>query len=227
MNKTIEDKLNEGRQYRSIDVSSFDRRSDDGSKVVEGYATTFNDPYELYRDAFGGTTYIVMEQVDPEAFSDTDMSDVIMQYNHEGRVFARTSNGTLGLESDMHGLHIRADLGGTEIGRQLFEEIEGGYTDKMSFGFRVSKDKREETEERDEETGVTTITILRTILGISKLYDVSAVSIPANDGTAISARNFSEGVIAEVRQEIADREQKAREQERQKQRIRILTEVSK
>jgi len=228
MNKTIEDKLNSGRQYRNIDVASFERRSaDDGEKVVEGYATTYNEPYELYRETWDGTTFIVREQVDPNAFAETDMGDVIMQYNHEGRVFARTSNGTLGLDSDMHGLHIRANLGGTEIGRQLFEEIEGGYTDKMSFGFRVSKDKREETEERDAETGVTTVTILRTILGISKLYDVSAVSLPANDGTSISARNFGEGVIAEVRQEIAEREQREREIERQKQRIRILTEVTK
>ena len=220
--KTIEQKLDEGRQYRNFDVSRFERRSaGDGEKVVEGYATTFNQPYELYRYNGDGYVYIVNEQVDARAFDETDMSDVIMQYDHKGRVFARTGNNTLTLEPDGHGLRIRADLGGTEIGRQLFEEIEGGYTDKMSFGFRVSKDKREETEERDEETGVTTVTVLRTILSISKLYDVSAVSIPANDGTSISSRNFAEGVIDEVRKEIAKRE----ERERQKKKIRILTEV--
>ena len=207
MNKTIEDKLNEGRQYRSIDVSGFERRADgDDSKTVAGYATTFNEPYELYRMAYAGIVYIVREQVDPLAFADTDMNDVIMQYNHEGRVFARTSNGTLEIDPDEHGLHIRAELGGTEIGRQLFEEIEGGYTTKMSFGFRVSKDKREETEERDEESGIRTITVLRTILGISKLYDVSAVSIPANDATSISARSWGEGVIAELMEEYQKRE---------------------
>lgn len=220
--KTIMQKLDEGRQYRNIDVSSFERRSeDDGEKTVTGYATTFNQPYELYRDAFDGIVYIVREQVDPDAFKDTEMSDVIMQYDHEGRVFARTSNNTLELDPDEHGLHIRANLGGTELGRQLFEEIEGGYTTKMSFGFRVGKDKRERTEEQDSETGVTTITILRTILEISKLYDVSAVSLPANDATSISARNFGEGVIEEVKKEILDRENR----ERQKKRIKILTEV--
>ena len=183
--KTILAKLDEGRQYRDIDVSSFERRAEeDGEKTVTGYATTFNQPYELYRDAWNGNVYIVKEQVDPAAFEDTDMSDVIMQYNHEGRVFARVSNGTLELDPDEHGLHIRANLGGTEIGRQLFEEIEGGYTTKMSFGFRVSKDKREQTEEYNEETGTTTVTVLRTILGFSKLYDVSAVSLPANDATS-------------------------------------------
>lgn len=221
MIKSISDKLNEGRQYRNIDIASLDRSSDEDSRIVEGYATTFSDPYELYRDSFNGTTFIVREQVDPNAFAETDMSDVIMQYNHEGRVFARVSNKTLTLETDNHGLRIRADLGGTEIGRQLYEEIEGGYTDKMSFGFRVSKDKREETEERDENG--TTVTILRTILGISKLYDVSAVSLPANDGTSISSRNYAEGVIDEVRQEIAERENRRK----QIKRIKILTEVSK
>ena len=206
MIKSIEDKLNEGRQYRNIDVSGFERRAEgDETKEVSGYATTFNQPYELFRSAFDGVVYIVKEQVDREAFKDTDLSDVIMQYDHEGRVFARTSNGTLELDPDEHGLHIRANLGGTEIGRQLFEEIEGGYTTKMSFGFRVGSDKREETEERDE-NGVTTITVLRTILTISRLYDVSAVSLPANDATSISARNFCDGVIAEVMEEFQKRE---------------------
>jgi len=221
--KTILAKLDEGRQYRDIDVSSFERRAEeDGEKTVTGYATTFNQPYELYRDAWNGNVYIVKEQVDPAAFEDTDMTDVIMQYNHEGRVFARVSNGTLELDPDEHGLHIRANLGGTEIGRQLFEEIEGGYTTKMSFGFRVSKDKREQTEEYNEETGTTTVTVLRTILGFSKLYDVSAVSLPANDATSISARNYGEGVIAEIKQELLAREAR----ERQKRKIRLLMEVS-
>lgn len=222
--KTILQKLDEGRQYRDIQNIGIENRADgEQEKTVTGYATTFNEPYELYRSVWDGYTYIVLEQVDPHAFDDTDMSDVIMQYNHEGRVFARTSNGTLELDPDEHGLHIRANLGGTEIGRQLYEEIEGGYTDKMSFGFRVGKDKREETEERDNDTGMTTVTVLRTILTISKLYDVSAVSIPANDGTSISSRNFAEGVIEEVRKEIAEREKR----ERQKKRIKILTEVNK
>ena len=222
--KTIQAKLDEGRQYRSFDVSRFERRAEDnGEKVVEGYATTFNQPYELWRDAWDGNVYIFLEQVDARAFDNTDMTDVIMQYNHEGRVFARTGNNTLALDPDAHGLHIRADLGGTEIGRQLFEEIEGGYTDKMSFGFRVGKDKREQTEVRDEETGKTTVTVLRTILEISKLYDVSAVSLPANDATSISARNYCDGVIAEIKEEFLAREKR----ERQKRKIRILTEVNK
>ncbi len=220
--KPVTSKIDEGRQYRNFDVSRFERRtSEDGEKIVEGYATTFNQPYELWRDAWGGRTYIFMEQIDSKAFDDADMSDVIMQYNHEGRVFARNTNGTLELKTDDTGLHIRANLGGTEIGRQLFEEIEGGYTDKMSFGFRVKEDKREQTEERNEEAGTSVITVLRTITKISKLYDVSAVSLPANDATSISARSYCDGVIEELKKECLEREKR----ERQKKLIKILTEV--
>lgn len=220
--KPVQSKIDEGRQYRNFDVSRFERRtSEDGEKIVEGYATTFNQPYELWRDAWGGRTYIFMEQIDSKAFDDADMSDVIMQYNHEGRVFARNTNGTLELKTDDTGLHIRANLGGTEIGRQLFEEIEGGYTDKMSFGFRVKEDKREQTEERNEEAGTSVITVLRTITKISKLYDVSAVSLPANDATSISARSYCDGVIEELKKECLEREKR----NRQKKLIKILTEV--
>lgn len=213
--KTILQKLDEGRQYRNFNVAEFERRAEgNGEKRVSGYATTFNQPYELW--SYDG--YTVSEQIDPHAFDDCDMGDVIMQYNHEGRVFARTGNGTLSLAIDNVGLRINADLGGTELGRQVFEEIEGGYTTKMSFGFRVEEDKRETTENHEDGT----VHVLRTITKISKLYDVSAVSIPANDATSISARNFGEGVIEEVKREHLEHEKR----ERQKKRIRILLEVS-
>lgn len=207
-NKDIKEKLTEGRQYRAVaEVRALPGKGE--ALIVEGYATTFNQPYELWRD---GPDYIFLEQVDRGAFDKTDMSDVIMQYDHEGRVFARTSNGTLELRTDDHGLHIRADMGGTEIGRQLYEEIKGGYTDKMSFGFTVDSDERLIT----EEAGV--VTILRTIKSIGKLYDVSAVSLPANNATEISARSWCDGVIAQLTEE--RREAEARE--RKKKKIKIM-----
>ena len=211
LNKGIEEKLNEGRQYRSFDLHAFEHRAeDDGRRIVRGYATTFNNEYTL----FSTEEYTVVEKVDPHAFDDCDLSDVIMQYDHEGRVFARTSNNTLAVAADEVGLAIEAELSGTEIGRQLYEEIEGGYTTKMSMGFRVAEDKREVIEDHDNGT----VTVIRTITKISKLYDVSAVSLPANDATSISARSFGEGVIAETVKEIDAR--KARD--RQKQKVRIL-----
>ncbi len=194
------------REYRKIDAAVMETRSaEDGAMIVEGYATTFNQPYELWRDS----EMIVSEQVDRNAFAETDMSDVIMQYDHEGRVFARIANGTLALESDDHGLKIRANLGGTEIGRQLFEEIRGGYTNKMSFGFTVTADERKTAKDEDGK-----ITVLRTITKIGKLYDVSAVSLPANDATEISARTISDGLIAEAKEEIRAAEERRAEEER-------------
>lgn len=170
-------------EFRALDESD--------SYVVEGYATTFDQPYTLYSDGY----YELREVVDSKAFEKTDMSDVIMQYDHEGRVFARNRNKTLDLATDEHGLKITANLGGTDIGRQLYQEIKGGYTDRMSFAFTVSDDKRE------RETIDGKIVVTRRILGFRKLYDVSAVSTPANNSTSISARSWCDGVIAELEAE--------------------------
>ena len=200
------------REYRRIDVSGLEvREEQDGAKIVEGYATTFNQEYTL----FGDSTYEVRESIDGHAFDETDMTDVIMQYDHAGRVFARNGNGTLSVRPDEHGLHIRADLGGTELGRQLYEEIRGGYTNKMSFGFTVSKQER-----MVEEIEGKTI-VHRKITGVKKLYDVSAVSLPANDATEISARNFGEGVIREIEQELLAKRERARKM----QKINLLIEM--
>ena len=188
---------NNEREYRTmiLEVRDQDGAEDqEERKVVAGYASTFNETYVLYED----DDLIYQEQVDARAFDETDMADVIMQYNHEGRVFARTSNETLRVAPDEEGLYIEADLGGTELGRQLYDEISGGYTNKMSFGFTVDKDEELRTESADGRVMIT-----RTITGIAKLYDVSAVSIPANNGTSIGVQTRSriDGVIEEVRAE--------------------------
>jgi len=190
------------REYRKIDADQLEtRKSESGEMIVEGYATTFNQPYRL----MGDEKITVNEQVDRNAFRETDMTDVIMQYDHEGPVFARISNGTLRLEEDEHGLKVTADLGGTERGRQLFEEIAGGYTNKMSFGFTVTGEKKERSKDAEGH-----VTILRTITRIGKLYDVSAVSLPANDATEISSRTISDGLIAEAAEEIRAEEERQR-----------------
>ena len=201
MDKILQ-KIDDGRSYRNMKVMEVRvAQSDDDNTEeyrVEGYATTFNQPYELYR---WGDDYIVNEQVDAHAFDSCDMDDVILQYDHQGRVYARTSNDTLKLEVDSKGLKVTADLSGTEEGRKLYEEIKGGYTTKMSFGFVIEADERKV--ENDYAMDVTTV--LRTITKIRKLYDVSAVSLPANDATEISARNFGEGVIKEIEAERLER----------------------
>lgn len=178
------------------------------SKTVRGYASTFNEPYTLLED----NEIVIQEQVDSRAFEGADLSDVIMQYDHAGRVFARISNGTLKVEPDERGLAIEADLGGTDIGGQLYQEIRGGYTTKMSYGYTTKEDSWEQRQLDDGR-----VLALRTIKSISKVYDVSAVSLPANNATSISVRNLSDGVINEIKAERL----KALELERNKLRLRM------
>ena len=175
------------REYRNI-AGNLAPQEDE--KRVTGYATTFGVPYKLY----GSNSYEIWEVIDKNAFDKTDMDDVIMQYDHEGRVFARTRNNTLALRSDEHGLLIDADLSGTELGRQLYEEIKGGYTDKMSFGFTVRGDKWEDEMIDGVQKSTRTIT------------DVSAVSIPANDSTSLSVRSLADGAIERLKAERLERE---------------------
>ena len=192
-------KTNE-REYRdmTIEIRTAEDAPEEQKMVVRGYASTFDEPYTLYET----DDWRFDEVVDREAFKNTDMTDVIMQYNHEGRVFARISNNTLNVEPDDHGLLIEADLGGTELGRQLYEEIRGGYTNKMSFGFTVDADDVLDTKTRDGKA----LTV-RTIKSVRKLFDVSAVSIPANDATSISVRSLLDGEIERLQAERLEREQ--------------------
>ena len=99
-------KVNE-REYRDIDLRNIEFRTmEDGTDVVEGYATTW-DEYLLWDDG----DYRLFEKFDRHAFDNCDLSDIIMQLNHEGRVYARGSNKTLTVEPDDKGLKIRAYLG--------------------------------------------------------------------------------------------------------------------
>lgn len=141
--------------------------------VVEGYAANFVK-YLLYE--FDGVE--VYEQIDRRAFDGVDLTDVILQYDHQGKVYARGSNGSLELSVDDRGLKIRADLSGSAAARELYDEIKQGLVTRMSWGFTVSEDEFD----RDTRT--------RVIKKVKKVYDVSAVSIPANDSTSIQARNL-------------------------------------
>lgn len=162
----------------------------DTEYYVEGYATTFDKPYLLY-EFEDGTKYY--ERVDAHALDGADMSDVIMQYDHEGRVFARQSNKTLILVPDHKGLLVAADLGKTDLARGLYQDIDAGMITKMSWAFTVLEDSYDRA------------THTRTILKIKKVYDVSAVSIPANDDTEISARNFARRSYEAEKQELLKR----------------------
>lgn len=214
ISEVLEKRMRDGREYRHMEMRAV---GEPDEMIVEGYATTFDEPYLLYSEP----GYKFYEVIARNALDQADQSDVVMRYDHEGRVFARNSNSTLMLTTDYHGYKVRGLLGGTDLGRQIYQEISGGYTTRMSWAFKVAKDKREIIE--DEESGEVTFT--RTILEVSKVYDVAPVAIPANDATEISARSYCDGVIAELK---AERLRAAEAEEVRRKKIaliKIYTEV--
>lgn len=202
------------REYRNFEMRALEPEGEAPQKIVRGYATTFGNAYVLYDDG----EYEIREVMDAHALDDTDMTDVIMQYNHEGRVFARVSNGTLSTQVDERGLAIEADLGGTDLGAQVYQEILGGYTDKMSIGMKVDRSRDVWTTEQLAGKVIET----RTINRISKIYDVSAVSIPANDATSISVRALVDGVIDQLKAERLEAQKLELERRRAEVRARAL-----
>ena len=165
------------REYRNMDFS-VKKDGNEPSFLVEGYASTFA-PYKLIE--IDGEDY--NEKIEPTAFDGADLSDVVYRIDHEGKVFARSSAGTIKLNIDEHGLHQVTDLGRTRAGQEHFEEIAAGNYPQMSFAFTVGEDHY------DAETRT------RIIDKIDKVFDISAVSFPANPNTELHVRDYFNGVI--------------------------------
>ena len=184
--------VKKGREYRALqDFSLVPREGEADAYKVRGTAIVFDTPTCLFE--VDGVKYY--EVIDRHALDGCDLSDVIMNYNHGGKVVARLRNKTLVLTITDRGLDLEADLSGTAAGRDLYEEIDGGYIDKMSFSFSVREAKYD------------SVTHTRTITKVKKLYDVSAVDIPAYEETSLSARSFFE---VEHSKEVKALEQAAR-----------------
>ena len=191
------------REYRF--AAPFEVAGDGDSCIVEGYATTFDVPYEM--EGMEG----VYEVIERTALENADMTDVIFQYDHHGFVMARQRNNTLQLELDAHGLHVRADLSGSHQGRDLYEMCKNGLIDRMSWGFTVPDDGWE----YDAETRTSRIT------KVGKVYDVSAVSIPANQNTEIHARSYLDGAIEMACQELAEKAEREEAMRRDRSELRF------
>ena len=198
--------MNPDREYRNMELRIVQLEESERSFLVEGYASTF-EPYVLFTK--DGTDY--SERIEPTAFEGADMSDVVFRLEHEGRVYARSSAGTVELWTDEHGLAQRTDLSKTQAAREVFDDIEAGNYRQMSFAFTVAEDHYDKA------------THTRIIDRIAKVFDVSPVSFPANPGTvlSVSTRDYFNGVIEMEQAERLEEERR----ERQKHKIRILLEV--
>lgn len=199
------------RQYRSLPFETPPQEEKknkfDSDCYVEGYAAKY-ERYVLFKN--GDQT--VYEEFVPGCFRDCDMSDIIFQFDHSGKVYARLSNNTLTVEPDEIGLFICADLSKTSAARGMYEDIQVGNVTKMSWGFLPDYETLEVIEQGNEVT-------LRHHR-IIKIYDVSAVSLPANNDTEIQARNFANGAIDKVVKEIQKRKNHIKK-------IKLLLEVTK
>ena len=160
------------KEVRLAEVRALEDK-DNNEMIIEGYAVVFNQITDLGW---------CKEIIDKNAFNGADMQDCVLKYNHEDSflILARTRNKSLELLIDDHGLKVRAKLIDTTQNKDIYKMIKEGLLDKMSFAFTVAERKW------DYETDT------RTVLRISKLFDVSVVDIPAYDGTEIYARSKEE-----------------------------------
>ena len=195
--------MNNNREYRTMELKFAPNEGEEKSYMVDGYASTFESYVLMTRD---GINY--SERIEPTAFDNADMSDVVFRVDHEGPVYARTSAGTVKVWTDKHGLAQRTDLSKTQRARELFADIEAGNYPQMSFAFTVA----------DEHYDKATHT--RIIDRIAKVFDVSAVSFPANPTTelSIATRDYFNGVIEAEKAERLERE--ALELERRRAEVR-------
>ena len=187
--------VRENREYRFMPMFEIEKRaeSDEETGFVEGYASTF-DTYTLFEQ--DGIKY--NERILPTAFEGTDMSDVVFLKDHAGTVFARTKNGSVTLTVNEHGLFNRTDLTRTSSARQMLEEIRAEMYTQMSFAFTVDDDEYEER------------THTRIIRHVKKIYDISAVSFPANNFTdlSVATRSRFDGFIECERRSERERAEK-------------------
>ena len=195
------------REYRNL--GSFEPNE---NFIVEGYASTF-EPYLLFRD--GDMEFY--EEIDPRAFDEADMSDVVFLRDHTGSVLARTKNGAIELSTDAHGLHTRTDLSLTERSKEMYEDIAVKNYTQMSFSFVVGQDTYIEHGNQ----------IVRHIDKVSKVYDISAVAFPANPATdiGIAYRSLFDGVIEKREAERLKSEMRAKAIARLKLKLKLEGET--
>lgn len=192
-------KLKDTAQARALTMTTKPEQNQkrfDTDFYVEGYAARY-EQYLLYDDGDWGKVY---ERFEPGCFDDCDMSDIIMQFDHRGRVYARNTNDTLIVEPDEAGLFIAGDLSKTDGSRGLYQDIDAKLITKMSWRFMPGTYYIERTE------GSKDVCIVHKT--IKKIYDVSAVSLPANENTEINARSWLDGVIQAAARREAELEDK-------------------
>lgn len=209
------------REYRNfasfnlIETRAAEDGSENNNKIVEGYASTF-EPYDLFE--FDGAIY--REVIDRNAFNDADLSDVVFLRDHAGAVLARTKNNLISLMVDDGGLFTRTDLSKTDAAIQMFDDIKVKNYTQMSFAFTSDRDAEEWTETKEDTKTIYT----RIIKRVKKVFDISAVAFPANDGTNIglTARALFDGEIEKLKAERLENERRKKARQALELKIKIM-----
>lgn len=161
-------------------------------KVISGYALKFNTPSK----DLGGYKEIIT----PEALKEADLSDVCLLIGHDfTQILGRTKSGTLELALDETGLKFKCTLPNTSYANDVYENIQAGNIDSMSFGMIIPKDG--DTFEKDEKGDV-----IRKVNKINSLFDVSVVSVPAYDDSnvQIDKRSYEEFMTKQTKPKKGD-----------------------
>lgn len=167
-------KINEREMERRSAASpgEFKTRTEGEELVIEGYFAVFNSDYELWDGA--------TESIAPGAFADTLGNDVRALIDHETRlVLGRCKIGTLELREDAHGLWGKIKTNpADQDALNLYERVKRGDVDQCSIGFVI---REEDVDYREDGS------IHWTIKKVD-LYEVSVVTFPAYEETAVAAR---------------------------------------
>ena len=192
------------KEIRKLDLQFRAEETEDNKMEIKGYAAVFNSP----------ETYDYTEVISDKAFEETDMSDVVLIYNHNDSfmVLARTRNKSLELSVDDKGLYMDARLQDdiTEH-RNIFNAIKSGLIDKQSFAFTI--------DEYDYDNDTDTMTITK----IGKLYDVSVVDQPFYNATDVSIARNQNNEMLEIRNRLRkEHEDKIKLEEKKKELLEKL-----
>ena len=163
------------------------------------------------------------EIIERGALDEADLKDVrfLIIHNSDMIPLARSrnnnDNSTMQMSIDEEGMTIRVDLDieNNAEAKSLYSAVERGDLDGMSFMFTVDADKWEDIESEHP---------TRTITGLGKIFEVSAVTFPAYEQTSITARGLSDA-LESAKESLENERAAKRAIEAQKQKIRIMREV--
>lgn len=205
------DEVIERRAFRVAELR-VDGGEGEGQRI-EGYAAVYNQQSELM--------WNFREVIEPGFFEGVLYGDTRSVWNHNtDYVLGRTKNGTLELQDDDRGLHVKIDPPETSWGKDALISIQRGDVDQMSFAFEVKVDGDRWVELDDG-------TYIRYLKrgGCKQLYEVSPVTFPAYPQTSVAVRSMVETLQGQ-RAEQHDEGQRSLE-EKQKVRERLALRKKK